>query len=203
MEKTTSSSENSTSHSPRINSSNLDRTSKESENTNSNDMSIVSPEKQHKIPRGPFYSVVCEGRIAFGRYPTQYQVNKLVHKKFEVFVDLTDFPKAFYNAPIIVRFPIKDTTIPNESMRPLLNKVARYIDNGYKIYIHCEHGRGRSALLTAMFITILYKTDYDKTISILNDAHHQGHGNNNKWQGKLIPPHTCQRDFLRGFITGL
>jgi protein-tyrosine phosphatase len=147
-----------------------------------------------------FCSIVCHGRIGFGRYPTQYQVDKLTKMNFSVFVDLTDFPKTFYVAPITVKFPIRDGTVPLESMRPLIQKLLKLIEKNNKVYIHCEHGRGRSAMLTCCLIASLYKMDYDKVIAVINDAHKRGHGNSDKWHGKLIPPHQCQRDYIKGFL---
>ncbi len=149
-----------------------------------------------------FYSVVCHGRIAFGKYPNQSQVNKLIEKRFTVFVDLTDFPKAFYSAPNVIRFPIRDGTVPTETMKHLIHKILKFIDRNSKVYIHCEHGRGRSVLLTCCLMASLYDLDYNKVIEIVNDAHRKGHGGNNKWMGRLVPPHQSQRDYLRGFIDG-
>jgi protein-tyrosine phosphatase len=150
-----------------------------------------------------FCSLVYENMIAFGPYPLQEQVDILVDNDFTVFVDLTDFQDIRYNAPISIRYPIQDGNIPVGSIRELIDKVIDFLDEGYRVYIHCEHGRGRSVLLTACVLASVQNLDYDETIEILNTAHRNGHGNSAKWKSKTIPPHSCQRYFLRGFIAGL
>jgi hypothetical protein len=58
-------------------------------------------------------------------------------------------------------------------------------------------------MLTACLLATIKTLNYEETIDELNQAHRLGHGNSDKWKSKSVPPHSCQRYFLRGFIAGL
>lgn len=119
-----------------------------------------------------FSASLYNGAIRFGKYPTDEEVILLKKNGYLVFIDLcpqeeitwTPYSKEglYYNY-----FPIPDRTPQVGDMdvfRNFIRRLVEVIRSGYKIYVHCRGGHGRSG----MFAAVLYgrSTGLNSTICL-------------------------------------
>jgi len=144
-------------------------------------------------------SDLIENCIAFGIYPDQEQVEHLSENGFTVCVDLTEQEYSTYTFDLKIRYPIKDTKIPENfnSFDILVGIICNLINSGQKIYIHCMHGRGRSSMTVACVLGKCLKISADQALELVNDAYKKGHG---KYSNSTVPPHKQQRKFIRQYL---
>jgi protein tyrosine/serine phosphatase len=152
--------------------------------------------------------------LVFGKYPNRKNFHRLILEEYiTIFLNLTDIEysiKNMKNYPQIdiISFPIEEGLVPDkEELKMLINEIFPLIfnsENNRKLYLHCEHGRGRSGLIANILVQeYLFRYLNNKDIDwikaeanrIVNLSHQDGHGKN--WKNKSIPPHKIQKKFIR------
>ena len=107
------------------------------------------------------YSICCDGKVVFGGFPTQEEVDYLEENGVVIFVDLTRYfekgVKQYSTTGKYIKYPIRDHNIPYDpsSFNTFINSIVSNIQslqNGKKIYIHCKGGHGRSSLVISCLL---------------------------------------------------
>lgn len=146
-----------------------------------------------------FSSPLIFNQLRFGKYPTQEQVDLLKEDGINLIVNLTEEMHIHYFFPLVIKYPIEDTKIPEDldTFTDLLQLLFDSLKAGKKIFIHCRHGRGRSGTVTSILLILYFELNYDEAISLLNLNYRQGHGYSKN--NKSIPTHREQRELIRSY----
>ena len=150
----------------------------------------------------------------FGKYPDQKLCNKLKERGVKVFLSLVERHETDKNGDYIqetcfrhykscfLNFPIIEKSIPKESEREEILDLLAYMKKKSPgpFYIHCKHGRGRTCLILALILTVNHDMKYEKALKYIYKAHRKGHGKNPIWEGKVLPPHKHQREYVKNFL---
>ena len=137
------------------------------------------------------------GYIFFGKYPDPVTLAYLATRGVQLIVNLTS---SVYTCNIkIINYPIKDGGIPDNLMTfsALIAQLKAAIEQSTFIFIHCDHGRGRTGLTVASLIGKYKNYKYRAAITELNKQYHKGYG---KGRREDIPSHREQKHFVRKFL---
>ena len=141
----------------------------------------------------------------FGKYPTNEELQILEDKGIDVIIDLTNSkenlpPYTFSKEKI--HFPIEDRRVPqdNENFRSLLNLIIVRLNEGHKVYIHCKGGHGRSGLLVALLLRLMYDYNAEKALSLTHEFHQQRKIIKPRFRKMGSPQTRSQKDFVKNFI---
>ena len=166
-------------------------------------------------PSKPWRTAFIFDQLSFGGYPKEEKhLRELKSLGCDILLNLTEQAewKLDYSENTdfeVLSYPIVEGQCPTDqhSFRELIAYLKEEMAKGRKLYLHCKNGRGRSGLMVMIllyetFITdhVNKKTSYEKICALVYDAHRSGHGINKKWQGRKIPPHRCQLDFVKNWI---
>ena len=147
--------------------------------------------------------------LYFGSYP-YYYVHALLNKGIRVFVDvsnhredeLPEYSDKLTIDSMYIYFPIKDRSIPmkneEDSVQFLISTLVEYINSGYKIYIHCKGGHGRSAVLTALVLRGMGYTP-EKALKLVYESHQERPEMLERWRKIGAPQSKKQKDYVRNF----
>lgn len=100
-----------------------------------------------------------------------------------------------------INFPIRDHSVPEdrhnflEFMRFLVQTYEKNGDNGLFL-IHCRGGHGRSPMLTAVFLYLVFHYPIPHIIDHLTHLHHMRRRLHPRYMSQLCPVTSCQRRFL-------
>lgn len=159
-------------------------------------------------------SVMYRGLLGFGGYPTpmfderkkqkgQLQISDHL-RNFKVFVDLTENTVGYIvpEGAQYISYPVPDSGVPEkkETFKNFLFKAQEALEKGMPMYIHCEHGRGRTGVVMVCLISLLYGISYEEAVEQVNAKFHESCPPGSSWKEKTIPCHANQREFCRKFI---
>lgn len=125
-----------------------------------------------------FFSYCVPDRVFFGHYPTSRESLFLTDTLgVDIFVDLTTLPEqlpGYQTRPGVlkVRFPIVDMCIPEDTV--LFCSLVQYLIDSidtHKIYIHCRGGNGRSGILVASILALLYNISGRRALEMTRMFH--------------------------------
>lgn len=151
-------------------------------------------------------------KALFGSYPTQNSVNELEKNGVRFFVDLTfkDEKKIipYKTEYTYIHYPIKDNKVPNnwKTFSILILKLKDIIKNlskSEKIYIHCKGGHGRSGILVACLLCVLYKITPPNAITETTKFHNKRVDMKEKWRKIGSPQTRSQKRFVSKFFQRL
>ncbi len=155
-----------------------------------------------------FSSILLEGRVRFGKYPTDEEVALLKSHGYLIVLDLcpqaeitwTPYSREglYYN-----HLPIPDRT-PNvgdlQIFLTFILKLAEVIILGYKVYIHCRGGHGRSAVVGAVLYSQLVKCSGTDALKVVWQAHQNRTEMKPKYRKMGAPQTDAQKRFVRSVI---
>lgn len=170
--------------------------------------------KAGQLPAGfrpgvPWHTPIILETLMFGRFPFQEEVQELQSYGITHFLNLTQENEEYkgmklepYLADHQVSCPIVERDIPHDddAFLKCMSSLRDIILNGGKVYIHCKHGRGRSAMVATILLAVTRNLSYNQAILEINEGHWYGHGQSSHFRNKVIPPHTNQRQFAESFL---
>ena len=151
-----------------------------------------------------FSASLIEGRIRFGKYPTDEEVALLKQNGYIIFLDLCPQEEItwppyskeglYYNSiPIADRTPdVKDLS----SFREFLKKLVEVISSGYLVYIHCRGGHGRSAMVAAILYGRITGLEPIECLQAVNEAHKLRTEVKSKFRKMGAPQTASQKRFV-------
>ena len=142
------------------------------------------------------YSATINNLIIFGKYPSVTELEQWQKNGFTI-VNLTNKLHKFES----ITYPIKDEGVPEQEFPQFVTQLCDKLQSNFKLFIHCDHGRGRSGLVTAAILGQCYGLSKNDALDVINKAHRQGHGQ--KWQRKDIPTHKAQKEFLQQYFSSM
>lgn len=145
-----------------------------------------------------FSSVLAEGRIRFGKYPTDPEVALLKANQYLIFLDLcppseitwTPYDRSglYYN-----HLPMPDRSVrADDAVRSFLHQLVEVLKQGHRVYIHCRGGHGRSAAVAAVVYGLLTNQDGRVALEAVRRAH-QVRGEMKPKYRKLGAPQTIEQ----------
>ena len=155
--------------------------------------------KNDNLDISNFYKDQC----FFGSYPNQEKVIKLENIGIQCFVDLTTKNEKYivkYNTNYnYINFPIVDNYFPiilNDYYK-LIYRILDKINKKIKIYIHCRGGHGRSGIVVATLISILYNVNAEKAIEMTTRIHNKRSDVKDKYKLSGSPQTSKQKLFVK------
>src|SRR5215510_7703394 len=154
---------------------------------------------------------VIPGKLLAGKYPgarklpeLERRLGALIEAGFNAFLDLTEAGEmpaydAYLPAGILyLRKPITDHGVPRDNayMAEILGELARLLDSGRRLYLHCRAGIGRTGTVVACHL-IEQGLAPEAALSRLNELW-QGSDRSDTWPE--VPETDEQRDFVRGYV---
>ena len=150
----------------------------------------------------------------FGRYPSEKDAKELISLGVTIFPNLTEKEEReernlesywnydYGNANIrFLSFPIVEKFVPTnvENFRKCIDKIVSHLQEGEKLYIHCKHGRGRSALVANIILQEWLQDNEGYYIAreLIYRGHRNGHGCEKGWKNVELPPHPIQKNFAK------
>lgn len=154
-----------------------------------------------------------DGRLFFGGFPSSSHLQQLKDGGFKYIVDCTTVDEKqklpMYNAQeyglIYIHYPILDNFIPTDTRSFLdfirwLGFLVRHMAPNELMYIHCRGGHGRSGLVLACMICLLYKVHPTDSIRELTRAHLERKILSPRWKKRLCPANEIQRLYLHNLF---
>lgn len=147
----------------------------------------------------------------FGGYPNECQFQELVQDvKISEFLDLTtikerqyleynyEYDLQKYQEVKYQNFCILDNKIPSstDSFVNLLRTIAKQIENGDCLYIHCKGGHGRSSLLVACLLMYLNSYSIEVSLQKTKYFHKQRKNLKEKYKDIDVPSSSSQRKYI-------
>lgn len=151
-----------------------------------------------------FSAELLGGNIRFGKYPTDEEVQLLKNNGYIVFLDLCTNDEItwtpyndqglYYNSlPIIDRTPnVGDLTI----FRTYISQLTESVRQGYKLYIHCRGGHGRSAMVAAIIYGKLTNSAPQTYLLTVKEAHQLRTEMKPKYRKMGAPQTAAQKKFV-------
>ncbi|AHL67584.1 hypothetical protein DH26_gp091 [Chloriridovirus anopheles1] len=156
-------------------------------------------------------SFFIEKKALFGGYPTHEQIIELQKCGVTTFVDLT-FGAKESNLKVYshlvdkwINYPIKDGNVPQNNKNFLIflllvQMIVESLKPGEKIYIHCRGGHGRSTLVVACFLGMVFQLSYDKSLNLAKMYHDMRPNLSPRWYVADWPLNVRQRHFVESFF---
>jgi protein-tyrosine phosphatase len=97
-----------------------------------------------------------------------------------------------------VNFPIYDNQTPHNRQHFLafLKDITSYIKNDKKIYIHCKGGHGRSGIVVASLLCLLYGMTPHKALIHCTNLHARRPNLKQKWKNASCPQLYRQQKYV-------
>lgn len=134
-------------------------------------------------------------KIIFGKYPKVPMLQDLARDGFQI-VNLTSRIHDNEN----IYYPIPDESVPKNGFLEFLTEICAALNLHHRVFIHCDHGRGRSGLVVAALLGYHYHISHYFALKIINQAHRLGRS---QGANKYIPTHKEQLEFLQQFFQDL
>ena len=117
-------------------------------------------------------SCVIPDRVYFGPIPNDFMVEKLLHNKFTVIVNVTEFPQIIHGIRTI-HFPIVDNSVPEniQDYCEFILSLKQAFEHGEKIYLHCLAGHSRSSMVIVSFLSCLFHLELKDIIKKVMEYH--------------------------------
>ena len=152
------------------------------------------------------YSYFIEKKAMFGSFPNQKLMEHLDKLGVDYFINLTyDHEKKikpYKTDKNTIHFPIKDHDIPNNLLlfSKFILKLIDIIKNKDNIiYIHCKGGHGRSGIVVACLLSLLFKIDGENAITLTTQYHNTRTDLKHKWKMMGSPQTKKQKIFVKKF----
>jgi hypothetical protein len=154
-------------------------------------------------------SFFIEKKALFGGYPNHKQIIELQEEGVTWFIDLTNSNEKnikIYSHLVNnwINYPIKDGHIPEDKKKfviflLLLQIVMESLKPGEKIYLHCRGGHGRSTLVIACFLSMVFNIPPLDGLNLAKEYHTLRPNLKSKW---LVgwPLSLKQRKFVESFF---
>lgn len=154
-------------------------------------------------------SFFIEKKALFGGYPNHKQIIELQEEGVTWFIDLTNSNEKnikIYSHLVNnwINYPIKDGHIPEDKKKfmiflLLLQMVMESLKPGEKIYLHCRGGHGRSSLVIACFLSMVFNIPPLDGLNLTKECHALRPNLRPKW---LVgwPLSLKQRKFVESFF---
>lgn len=151
-----------------------------------------------------FTASLLDGLIRFGKYPTSTEAALLKENGYTIFLDLCPLEEItwepysrddiYYNS-----YPIPDRT-PHighlRVFRSWMNQFETLLRYGYKVYIHCRGGHGRSGLVAAILYGRLTRSGGEEALRVVHEAHQQRTEIKPKFRNMGAPQTLAQKRFV-------
>lgn len=159
-----------------------------------------------------FSASLLKGRLVFGKYPTQGEVNAIIEENFTHVVNLCATSEIIWEAPlwdpsiIFCSYPFKDgaSQTPEQgwnSFESFLNKIISWLkDRSNKVYIHCLGGHGRSATIAAIIYGRIRNKTSDESLEAVYNAHQKRIIMKDKWRKLGAPQRAKQKAIVKKYI---
>lgn len=171
------------------------------------DHPILIDEKCEKCEN---FSSFLDGIAYFGHYPSQAEVDHLESQLgVSVFVDLTCASEClpeYTTQPdtLRIRLPIPDMHVPPDPVRfaALVVYLDTLLDNGtgpgpgYRLYVHCRGGNGRSGMLVASLLCLRHKISTAEALGLTRHYHSRRPGLKDKYRDSGSPQTMRQKSFV-------
>ena len=165
-----------------------------------------------------FSASLLDGKLRFGRYPTQNEVELLEQQGYGCFVDLTTWDEglvayATASDTIVCRSPIVDQRVPATPDELSRFAEALALVHGVlaarevSVYVHCRGGHGRSALFAACALLeqqMLWRSERDAqptdlaalVLARVRAAHQARRVMKPRWRRQGAPQTAAQKLFV-------
>jgi protein-tyrosine phosphatase len=156
-----------------------------------------------------FSSSLSHGKICFGKYPRQEEVDTIMNSGYRIFVDLTTSDEVtwpVYELPpdiIYYSCPIKDrtpTAFDRDWFHELVNLLVTHIGDEDKIYVHCRGGHGRSGMFAAIIYALVENVSATKALKDVYSSHQRRTEMDEKWRKMGAPQSRSQKAFVTSYL---
>jgi len=154
-------------------------------------------------------SFFIEKKALFGGYPNHQQILQLKNEGVVWFVDLTTSNEKNISAysHLVnnwINYPIKDGNVPKNKQKFLIflliiQMALESLKPGEKLYLHCRGGHGRSSLVIACFLSMIFKLSPFESLNLTKNYHSFRPNLKPKWLYKW-PLSLKQRNFVENFF---
>ena len=154
-------------------------------------------------------SYFIKDKALFGSFPTQEAVHELEQEGVRYFINLTQ-PYEKRITPYItnytsISFPITDRHVPHNwrEFSCFLFYIANIINslkNKELIYIHCKGGHGRSGIVVACLMCLIFKLSPENALEHTRISHSNRSIMRDKWRKLGAPQTEHQKRFVYKFF---
>lgn len=143
----------------------------------------------------------CKG--IFGNYPTQDRITELELLGVTHFIDVTNINESgfikYKTSKTYISYPIEDMSCPsnNQSFFVFITELCEIIKNT-TIYIHCRGGHGRSGVVVACMLMVIYKIAPNYALYLTRKCHNN-RNMKRKWKVLGSPQTKEQKKFVYDF----
>jgi predicted NAD-dependent protein-ADP-ribosyltransferase YbiA (DUF1768 family) len=158
-------------------------------------------------------SYFIKDKALFGSFPTQESVDELEREGVRYFVDLTDNLNETKITPYktqytYINFPIKDHYVPTNwvAFAQFILKIAKIIKNLKnieKVYINCRAGHGRSGVVVACLLCLIFDLTPQQALDYTTKCHSNRAVMKEKWRKIGSPQTFLQKKFVNKFFEPL
>lgn len=157
-------------------------------------------------------SFFIEKKALFGGYPSHNQIIELQEEGVTWFIDLTNSNEKnikVYSHLVKnwINYPIKDGHVPEDKKKfmiflLILQMVIESLKPGEKMYLHCRGGHGRSSLVIACFLSMVFNISPFDSLILTKEYHSLRPNLKPKW---LVgwPLNLQQHKFVEVFFSSL
>lgn len=160
-----------------------------------------------------YCSYFIKDKAIFGSFPTQESVYELENEGVRYFIDLTDNEKenkikSYITKYTYINYPIKDNYIPTNWITFSLfilriTKIIRELRSKDKIYVHCKGGHGRSGIVVASLLCIIFDLSPSESLEYTTKCHSNRSIMREKWRKIGSPQTYLQKRFVQKFFEPL
>ena len=152
-----------------------------------------------------FSAIMLEGRLVFGKHPTDEEFALLVSEGYSTIVDLCPSEEVTWQSYdktkiIYIHHPIPDRTPEVGDLgtfrTQIIMRLVKIIENNQKVYIHCRGGHGRSALVAAIVYGHLSSCSGETALEAVQAAHKERTEMKPKWRKMGAPQTLAQKRFV-------
>lgn len=154
-------------------------------------------------------SFFIDDKALFGSFPTQNSVEELEEFGVRHFINLTHDHESkitpYSTKYNYLQYSIHDRVAPTDyiSFARFLVKVANIIQNldeGEYIYIHCKGGHGRSGVVVACLLVIMFNLSPKEALKRTTDTHFKRKIMRERWRRLGSPQTKIQKSFVYHFF---
>lgn len=161
-----------------------------------------------------FCSSFYKDKGFFGGYPSKEDYESLIEGNFEYIIDLTtekERERLLYVYPShesikYMNYPINDNSVPenvSSYLQFLIYIVYLLTIRHHKIYIHCKGGHGRSGVVVASLLSLIYNLSAERSLYLASVYHKKRKNLKTKFLKKKIPYVYSQRAFVKNLFQSI
>ena len=161
-----------------------------------------------------FAGKLLDGRLWFGKYPTDEEVTILEAEGFTHIINLCTHEEiiwiSYVTHCLVINYPFEDgwSQKPRQEILggnfstwtgflPFITTLIKLVDSvDTKVYIHCKGGHGRSPMFCAIICGVIEGLDATTVLELVHAAHQKRKVMKPKWRKLGAPQRTKQKKLV-------